>query len=313
MDNNAFTDPTDLAIFAIAAVALVTAALTSSGRLTTALARHILRPVIQAPDTDLVAAAAKWWRRRLIGTACGMVIGAVALTFAVWALGADRNESGAPDWIILGGVAGGVFGAGVHRAFISRPSTRTTNVAHSRMLRLVDFTPRWLRHGIRIAVLLAVLMAVAVVLGILLSPKYDISFLMPQMLMTPPFLLTVLGVLALIRFELSGRLIVQRSTSARSEHDLAIDTILRCLAVRDLAQAAVLVGVLGSLLFIPELIHIWELTLLGPHTLAIAEVFNMAVVILACVGAAIAIFGPARIRPPIRLPRQPLVQADVSS
>jgi hypothetical protein len=87
-----------------------------------------------------------------------------------------------------------------------RPAT--TNVAHSRQLRLVDFTSAWLVRFAMGSVLVAVLLVIAHVAATVLSPRDSAFVPMPQALLallTPSFLLTALGVPALIRFELSGR------------------------------------------------------------------------------------------------------------
>jgi hypothetical protein len=313
MDNFAVTDPTDQATFAFIALAIITAALTASGWLMTRLAGHVLRPVVESPDATLTAATATWWRRRLFGIALGMFVGSSVLTWSVWWLGADRSGSAA-DWVVVGGVAGGVVGAGVHRAFVGSSDGRTTSAAHSKRLRLVDFTPAWLRYAARIAVLLSVLLMIGLLLAFFLAPRTSGgSAHFPTIFLTPTFILTALGVLALIRFELSGRLIVGRSSSAYSGSDLAIDVILRCLAVRDLALGAALVGALGSLLLLPDLALSWDLSFLGSYDLATLEAFKNVVGVLACVAAAIAIFVPARIRPPIGLPQNSLVEAEKAS
>jgi hypothetical protein len=315
MDNFLVPDPTTVELHVVVVIALVMALATVSGRLMARLARHILRFVVHDPDAQMVATAVKWWRRRLVGTACGMLIGVGCLKFSATALGADRSGS-VTAWVVLGALAGGVVGATVHKSFVSRSSAATTNVAHSRQLRLVDFTSTWLVRVARGSVLVAVLLVISYVAATVLSPRDDMFLPMPQALLallTPSFLLTALGVPALIRFELSGRRVVQRSTSARSESDLGADTILRCLVVRDLAQTAALLGIFGSLLLLPDMFMVLEWRFLGSETLMVMKGFTDVVVVLACVGAVIAIFGPARIRPPIGLPRNPLLGAEVSS
>ncbi|WP_035879337.1 hypothetical protein [Cryobacterium sp. MLB-32] len=293
MDTSSLIDPTNVTTLTLVTIAMIMAVVTVSDRLLNRLAHGILRLVVHVPDDHLLASTVRWWRRRLLGLASGVLIGTVVSTGLVWWFGMNR---GGPvvDLIVVGAMAGGIVGAAAQGVPVSRQGPHSENMARSRMLRLSDFTPAWLRYFARSAVVLAVLMTFATMMAAMISPRG--GGLSINLFLSPSSILAILGLAALVRFEISGRRIVQRSTSAHSEGDLANDSILRCLAVRDLAQAAALVGVVSSLFALPGLALAVDSSLPTPDNV---QGFTIAVAVLACIGASIAIFGPARIRPPM--------------
>lgn len=297
MDTSWLTDPTNVTTLTLVVISIVMATVTLSDRLLTRLAHGILRIVVHVPDAHLVASTVRWWRRRLLGIVCGVLVGTAVTTAFVWWFGVNRSGP-VVDLIVVGAIAGGIFGAAAQGVPISRPGPHRENMARSRMLRLSDYTPTWLRYFARSAVTIAVLVTFATIVAAILSPRGgDLS-----VVQSPSFVLTVLGLAALVRFEIYGRRIVQRSTAAHSEGDLAIDSILRCLAVRDLAQAAALVGVVSSLFALPGLAVAVDSSLATPENV---QGLTIAVAVLASIGASTAIFGPARIRPPMEVPPSP--------
>lgn len=107
------TNLTTCTLVVIAIVAAAAAAVAASDGVLGKLAHRILRLVVHVPDAQLVAVTVGWWRRRLAGMACGVLVGTAAASTFVWWVGANRSHP-VVDLIVAGGIAGGTFWFDAH-------------------------------------------------------------------------------------------------------------------------------------------------------------------------------------------------------
>lgn len=190
-------------------------------------------------------------RRRLIGAAAGGAVGAIAATWFAFFVGADRG--GPAPLFLIGAYA---VGAAVGRAAASATGEVAKpidgiHLANARHRELGDYIPRWERIVTRTAAVMS-LVALAFEMVLPLLATQDIGRVFPE-IPSVAALITMVAIVALIGFEVSGRLIVRAHQIQGSATSLAWDDILRSAAVRDLAAGAFLLGVFGTFFGIQEI------------------------------------------------------------
>lgn len=231
----------------------------------------------------------RWRRRRLLGVGLGLICGTLLSGLEVWALGIDRGSPAA--WLIvavalLGSVIG-LVGAGVPLAGRKPTSSR---VAHSRHFRFEDLVPSRLRWGARLMVILAVMVLIVTVALVAMRQGSTQSPLL-AFLLDPPVLMTVVALLGLIMFEVRGRSLAARSTTASNAAELSAEDLIRRSALGDLAWVSILTGSLAVLFTGPLLLEMLGSTLPTPAAVAVSRV---VVNVLGGIAVATIAFRPAR-------------------
>ncbi|MBF4629613.1 hypothetical protein ITJ42_00095 [Clavibacter michiganensis subsp. phaseoli] len=208
----------------------------------------------------------RWWRRRHAMIAIGVFLGTtVALVYA-WAVGLDRLGPFG-DVLVFSAVVGAsslsvLAGTGHYRRIIEQ-----VRVAHAEATAFADFTSMGLRVSSRLAVTSAVVLTGATMMATLRSSRYDgISSVLAT-----PLAMTALALLALLHFEVAGRLLAHRRHRAGTPEQLAGDDTVRCLVVRDAAIAASTLGFASVALTVPKLWIVLEIQLLSPENLRVAD------------------------------------------
>jgi hypothetical protein len=241
------------------------------------------RALVSTPSVegneDAVLGVRRWWRRRLTLIALGVLLGtAVARTYA-WGVGLDRVGP-IVDVLAVGAVVGAsslsaTAGTGYQGRLIGG-----VRVARAHATAFTDFASSRLRASARVAVATAVLLTAAIAGATVSSPRYD-GF---SSILVSPLIMTTLAALALLDFEVVGRLLAHRRHRAGTPQQLAGDDVVRCLVVRDTAIAALALGLASVLLTAPKLWIVLELQLLAPETLraALGVSTVLAVGVLAC-------------------------------
>jgi len=236
----------------------------------------------------------RWRRRRLLGVGLGLICGTLLSGFEVWALGIDRGSPAA--WLIVAvALLGSVIGLVVAGVPSARRKPTNSRVAHSRHLRFEDLVPSRLRWGARLMVILAVLVlivTVALVANRQGSTQYwSARSPLLAFLLDPPVLMTVAALLGLIMFEVRGRSLAARSTTASNAAELSAEDLIRRSALSDLAWASILTGSLAVLFTGPLLLAMLGVTLPTP---AAVSAFRIAVNFLGGIAVAMIVFRPAR-------------------
>jgi hypothetical protein len=225
--------------------------------------------------------------RRLIGAAVGGAFGTVMATWFVFFVGADR--SGPASLFLIGAYAvGAALGRGAASATgeIAKPIVGI-HMANARHRELRDYIPRWERIVTRTAMMTS-LAALALETVVPLLTTRNIGQVFPE---TPSVaaLITLIAIVALIGFEVGGRLIVRIHQIQGSATSLAWDDVLRSAAVRDLAAGAFLLGAFGTFFGAQEVAM--ALSPLGRPFFATVAGFNVVGGIVV-VAAAIEVFLP---------------------
>ena len=209
-------------------------------------------PVDERADQAVNAAQG----RRAVGVAIGGVVGTVLATWFVWLVGADRGGP-APLFLIGAYVVAASLGRAV--ASISGEAKKlggTDHVAHVRFRILGDYIPGWERVAARTMVGLSI-----VTLSFEMALPWigtDVSGQVFPERFSVAATATFLAIVALIGFEVGGRLILRVRQRHGSESSLAWDDLLRSFAVRDLAIAAFLLGTFGVFFALQEVLMAWN-------------------------------------------------------
>ncbi len=178
-----------------------------------------LRPVV----TDRVAL-----RQR--GGAAGLVAGIVASAFL---LNADPSsgEQYATTFLLIGGAfAGAAIGVAIAASRVSAPlDPNAVKYARPSAVALSDYVAPLERTGVRVVVVLA-----AATLAAALAFGAPVSGVLVA--------LGVLGVAALVFFEIAGRRIVARAQPAQSPADLTWDDAVRASVLRDMVTAPIILA-----------------------------------------------------------------------
>jgi hypothetical protein len=225
--------------------------------------------------------------RRLTGAAVGGAFGTVMATWFVLLVGADR--AGPASLFLIGAYA---VGAALGRAAASATGEIAKPVvgihlANARHRDLRDYIPRWERIVTRTSVVMSlVVFALEMVLPLLTTQ--NIGRVFPETFSVAA-LITLFAIVALIGFEVGGRLIVRVHQIQGSATSLAWDDVLRSAAVRDLAAGAFLLGAFGTFFGLQEIVM--GLSPLGSPLIATVVGFNL-VGGIAVVAAAIEVFLP---------------------
>ena len=209
--------------------------------------------------------------RRAVGIAIGGIVGTVLATLFVWLVGADR---GGPAPLFLIGAYAVAASVGRAVASISGEAKKlggSDHVAHARLRLLGDYIPGWERGAARTMVGLSVValtveMAMPWIRTDVLGQVFPEGFSVAATV-------TFLAAVALIGFEVGGRLILRVRQRQGSELSLAWDDLLRSSAVRDLATAAFLLGTFGAFFAVQEVVRAMDP--MNPPFIASAAGFNM--------------------------------------
>lgn len=209
--------------------------------------------------------------RRAVGVAIGGVVGTVLATWFVWFVGADRGGP-APLFLIGAYVVAASLGRAV--ASISGEAKKLGGpdyVAHVRFRNLGDYIPGWERVAARTMVGLSIVtlsfeMALPWIATDVLGQVFPERFSVAATA-------TFLAVVALIGFEVGGRLILRVRQRQGSELSLAWDDLLRSFAVRDLATTAFLLGTFGVFFAVQEVLM--AMNPMNPPFIASAAGFNL--------------------------------------
>jgi hypothetical protein len=224
-------------------------------------------PVDERADQAVGAAQG----RRAVGIAIGGVVGTVSATWFVWLVGADRDGP-APLFLIGAYAVAASLGRAV--ASISGEAKKlggTDHVAHVRFRNLSDYIPGWERVAARTMVGVAIA-TLSFEMALPWIATDDLGQVFPETFSVAAAA-TLLAVVALIGFEVGGRLILRVRQSQGSELGLAWDDLLRSFAVRDLATAAFLLGTFGVFFAVQEVLM--AMNPLDPPFIASAAGFNL--------------------------------------
>lgn len=164
------------------------------------------------------------------GGGIGLVIG-IATSAFVLSMNRASSESFAAPFVLIGGAfAGLAIGAAIAAARASAPLdpdavkyARPSAVALSDYVAPLERTGARVTVGLSVAAVLAALAVGAPIGGILVG-------------------LTLLGILALVLFEIAGRRIVDRSQPAQSPAELTWDDAVRASVLRDMVTAPLSLG-----------------------------------------------------------------------
>lgn len=236
----------------------------------------------------------RWRQRRLLGAGLGLICGTLLSGFEVWALGIDRGSPAA--WLIVAvALLGSVIGLVVAGVPLARRKPTSSRVAHSRHLRFEDLVPSQLRWGARLMVTLAVMVLIVTVALVAMrqgSTQYwSARSPLLAFLLDPPVLMTVVALLGLIMFEVRGRSLAARSTTASNAVELSAEDLIRRSALSDLAWASILTGSLAVLFTGSLLLETLGSTLPTP---AAVTVFRVVVNVLGGIAVATIVIRPAR-------------------
>ncbi|QSB23247.1 hypothetical protein [Curtobacterium sp. 24E2] len=197
----------------------------------------------------------RWRRRRVTGAGIGVICGAVMAAGWVWFSGADRG--GSITWMLIvdAGVGGilGLVGGGFQS---SRDAEQSVRVARSQHVAFTDYLHPAARWGVRTVGVLSLIAFIGSVMadfviervGAFMSAGIVVLFLLD-----PPVLMTLLGVVGWVLFEVRGRRAATISRTATSRDELVLDDHLRRQAILDLAWSATILGAAGVLFSMPVL------------------------------------------------------------
>jgi hypothetical protein len=190
--------------------------------------------------------------RRLIGAAAGGAVGAIAATWFVFFVGADRGGP-APLFLIGAYAVGAAVGRAVASATgeVAKPIVGV-QMANARHRELRDYIPRWERIVTRTTVGVS-LAALALEMTLPLLATRTTGRVFPEA-PSVAALITMFAILALTGFEVVGRLVVRAHQIQGSATGLAWDDVLRSAAVRDLAAGAFLLATFGTFFGIQEIV-----------------------------------------------------------
>lgn len=164
------------------------------------------------------------------GGAAGLVVGVVASAFL---LNADQSsgEQYATTFLLIGGAfAGAAIGVAIAASRVSAPlDPHAVKYARPSAVALSDYVAPLERTGVRVVVVLA-----AATLAAALAFGAAVSGVLVA--------LGVLGVAALVFFEIAGRRIVARAQPAQSPADLTWDDAVRASVLRDMVTAPIILG-----------------------------------------------------------------------
>lgn len=244
--------------------------------------------------TESDAHMLRWRRRRLAGVGFGLICGTLLSGFEVWALGIDRGSPAA--WLIVAvALLGSVIGLVVAGVPQARRSPTSSRVAHSRHLRFEDLVPSRLRWGARLMVVLAVVVLIVTVALVAMrqgaTQYWSARSPLVAFLLDPPVLMAVVASLGLLMFEVRGRSLAARATTASSAAELSAEDLIRRSALSDLAWASTLTGSLAVLFTSPLLLEMLGVTLPTP---AAVTVFRVVVNVMGGIAVSMIVFRPAR-------------------
>ena len=177
-------------------------------------------------------------QRRLATRYRGIAFGGLAGLLAGEAIVArDRDKDIFFSLIVVGGMilAGVALGAAVSSLFgRARRDPEAVKYARTRVVELDDYVPALELWPARIGVMLSV---AALVIAIII--RTDVTL---------PLVLTVIGVAALLFFEIVGRRIVARPQQAESPRELGWDDALRSSVLRDMVLAPLAISLFSLML-----------------------------------------------------------------
>ena len=258
---------TAAAVIGALGIALIISTFTPGQR--AARANSFARSVGLALPESLRAAVTERVALRHRGGAIGMVIGIATSAFALSIDPASGASFAAPFVLIGGAFSGLAVGVALTSARAAAPlDPDAVKYARTTAVTLTDYVAPLERTGARIVVALAVAVAlVAVIAGVALGVVL--------------VALTLLGVAALVFFEVAGRRIVDRSQQAASPVELTWDDAVRASVLRDIVTAPITLGayalVVSTSALVDQLLHGNDFANVGIVLAAVVAAIALAV------------------------------------